>query len=263
MTMTTRAAAALLALGMAAAAAPVAAATTASASIEAVHFQVIDLDPNDGITAAITFADASAIAYAYVAAGTLAGQNVIASDGGSGLPGTAQSALVTLTGAQAGGTVLAGELFGATGPAAQVTAGVSQPGLAAYTHAFAIYSTFTLTPHTQLILTASTSAQADLGAGSIANARAELYASSADMSQFERSWSYVLLSPGIRYEEQSPQAYVSFMNQTDSQLEGYLAASTMASVEVAAVPEASTAATLMAGLAVLAALRRRRPASRD
>ena len=225
-------------------------------------YQVLDLDPTDGIAAAVSFANG-----AYVETYATPDNDITRdyhSDAGAVGAILSVSSLLGWNSASAGTT--AGDPVGTgAGPGGAAFASVAGANSYARGVAYSLLSSFTLSPHTELVFTASTSdvsaTGTELGDTAYALSGVELCTlpdcSSGPSSQ---GTSYVgVFSDGTTYSSLSPSVTASFFNFTNTAMTGtaYAGAYVFAT-GVATVPEPESWALLVAGLAVLGAVVRRR-----
>jgi hypothetical protein len=260
------AAAALLALGAVGTAHAVA---TASAEIGQVTITLIDLDPLDGITPMLTFLSEQSSSYASVYDG---GTSTGDSDWAAGFYMPTSATAIDVVGWGTGSTG-AGGAQGAAEIAGSPTAGVySQTSGQGY-----FYGNFELTPWTGLILTTNYAAQADTSVGWVANDQTE-YAGGYTQLSLE-----IVQSDGFDQHYASRNAfasytwdgsqYVGFSDSASGQLRltyanfsgdaqsGSYSATAYAYAQssiAAAIPEPGTYGLLLAGLAGIGAVVRRR-----
>lgn len=261
----------LFALAAALSATPAFAASSASASIGPLALELIDLDLGDGITPSITFVGGNGF---FNASASQSGMlNFEQKFGASAF--ALEIANAALGGVQAasfiGGTGTAeGSSFGASGSASDFV------GLAAESARFvANVSTpdggfgigfFVLTPQTQLIVSASATITAQ-GTGASGNPspsgdRASAVAAISIPTAGSDTLEYLNFSDGstgFNYSEsRTLTVSVSNLTASDLQVNYGITAQVDGSTFASAVPEPASAATLLAGLAGLALLKRRR-----
>lgn len=251
----------MLALAFVAAAVPVRAAPpqlSATADISTFQIQLIDLDPGDGITAALTFADpfvTSAVA-------------VVRSDTEIGdrppfvTLGGAVSAEAAARGFAAQAELRSGDPFTpGAGPSASVA--VHGEGSSTWAEASAaayflgVPAGFSLTPHTRVVFSALVSASISVGGGATAAALTRADAGgtltlNADDGRIRRA------RAGIGTDEGSSSfadrlLSISLDNLGDAALFGQVSAYTDAAISYvpASVPEPATWALMLAGLALI------------
>ncbi|PZP31273.1 MAG: hypothetical protein DI603_12970 [Roseateles depolymerans] len=234
-------------------------AATASASLSNVHLQLIDLDPNDGITAAISFnGDTSTYNNAYwsLNGSYQAGDWQYAPGLGVAIPAVAVSGV----GFSASASSTAGDLFqgagwGGSAQASAVTAGVRST---AYAETYA--GQFTLAPHTLLVLMAdSPAATVSAALGEYASASAYLSVQSLDGSTQGSAYAQAYINAdGAGYSNAPSFLQVSFVNLSGTAISGYLYGEAYAYASAAPVPEPGSAALMLGGLLGAGALLRRR-----
>lgn len=242
------------------AASPAAAVATASGTISSVSWTLIDLDLGDGITPMVTFTDQSSSVYAQ--AGT-----------GSSLWVPDLTTPLSVSDASAGRSAWAW-----TDGLGSGSAGASSQNLmSAYAYAYPFSANFTLTPWTAIVWTASFSGTANTTIGhdgtnsEYASAYAYLQTSISQADGGESHYAYRRAYAsyewdGIQYIGQSMSFdgsfSTSFANLTGASVSGWTYAYASASaVGLPPIPEPTTTALMLAGLAsvgFIAARRRRR-----
>jgi len=231
-------------------------AATASASIGSVQIQVVDLDLTDGITAGISFGDATTLLYsgAYFNKGNAGYLEQVVSTAGAALGplqnnGSAYS--VTLQS-------WAGGLLDAPGWSATASTSVSGAGYGTESGALQ-FVRFTLAANTQVIITLDNPAvqvAAQPGEGSGASVYGDVHAADESISEWANASAFSSGSnppiPG--------QLQVSLSNASLTPMNAYLDSeiTIFANGVAAPVPEPQTAGLLAAGLAALGLLGRRR-----
>lgn len=260
------AAAAILGFCLAGAVGTAHAAASASASIGTVSITLIDLDPLDGIAPSLTFFDGVSQSSGYVS-------DPYASDY------TSAAGFNTPTSALASSAT--GWASGSTSPNGATSStmlyGATADGVYNNANGYGgSYGQFTLTPWTLVILTTSYDVEAMTTIGtdgvnyesSTAGAHLEMNIAVDDGWEYHYTYRYASASymwDGMGYvptsDAGSGQLTLSVANVADTEVSGnfYSNASTYAYSYIAAVPEPSTYAMLLAGLAGIgAAVRRRR-----
>ena len=253
--------AALAAAGLLAAAPSAHATATATATLTNFHYQVFDLDPNDGIAAAVTFASG---AYAYAVASHTEGTTVSHSQNADGAIGSALSVSALLGVNTASALTTSGDPAGAgTGPGASSIASAAGAGNTAYGSANLVSSSFTLTPHTLLVFSASPSglSAATTALGESAYASAYVQFRAADSSQISYGAAYAsAYTDGTSYISSPTSIKASFTNLTNAEATAYAYAyASTSAYGVAAIPEPESYALMLSGLLTVGlAVRRRR-----
>lgn len=241
------------------------AAASASASIGTVSITLIDLDPLDGIAPSLTFSGESSQSSGYV--GDPYAYDFMSASGFY----TPTSALASSTTGWSSGSTSAN---GAT--SSTMLYGSTASGVYNYSNSSGYsYGQFTVTPWTLVILTTSYDVEAMTTIGT----DGVNYESSQGGAQLEMNiagqdgWEYHLISryvsashmwDGIGYvptsDAASGQMTLSVANVAETEVSGsfYAYAYTSAGSSIAAVPEPGTYAMLLAGLAGIGTMVRRR-----
>ena len=152
--------------------APMALAATASATLTGVYLQVFDLNPVDGIAAAVTFNDGVSV-YGSASNGTGDSYNLV------DVLGAALSGSALAGASSANSAVTAGNVFTlGAGPGATATASSTVAGSSAYSQALALFSSsFSVTANTLVMLSgaAQASGSGTVGESAYGNALVELF----------------------------------------------------------------------------------------
>ena len=250
-----------------------ASASTAEASLSGLHIQLIDLDATDGIAPSITFQSLQGGSFIAAESGTPA--NFLTDVHAGGAPfGSASS--TSMQGLASAFAALSGDAYG-TGAAASASASSSLFG--AYGASTVqlgdggIYSAFTLSPETRLVISGNASASV---MSTIDDAHADTWASvflkltdftgvdhqsygAAEAEQFSTFGATPFTTTDARHIE------VSFDNFATSAADGIFFGSVDAAASDLApssVPEPAGATLALAGLAVLGLRGRKRHAAR-
>ncbi|KQV48232.1 hypothetical protein ASC95_19980 [Pelomonas sp. Root1217] len=247
---------AILAAGLSAAASH-ATAATASVSLNNIRFELVDLDLNDGVTPQVHFLAGYSAVYSRTSSGT--GPNPDAQEVYGSL-GQALGPVSSITGLSASsGHVFVGDLFGA-GVNISSNAQAWGEGNSAnvWTYGFAI--SFLLTPQTQLLLRADTSASFTSKPGESTTMQSSISLQSLDLGQVSFARQLTTFDAFGVYVDGPNQFFVSYSNPASQYLQGSAFAAAYASAQgvASAVPEPASAGLLLAGLASLSALTRRR-----
>lgn len=253
--------AALAAAGLLAAVPSAHATATATATLTNFHYQVFDLDPNDGIAAAVTFASGASVS---ASASHTDGTTVSDSQNANGAIGSALSVSALLGGSSASSLTTAGDPAGADlWPGAWSSASAAGAHNSANGVAWLVASSFTLTPHTLLVFSGTPSGvkAATTALGEAAYASASVQISDAGNTQYANGRAYAnVYADGATASWLPAFISASFSNLTNADVTGfaYAYASTSA-LGVAAIPEPASYALMVTGLLTVGlAVRRRR-----
>ena len=219
---------------------------TATASLSNFQVQVFDLNPLDGIAAAVTFASGAQV-YAYSTDVTAV------SNYDSNVAGSALSVSALVGNASSAASTAAGDFFTpGSGPGASASVSVAGLGAQANGSGYSLQSNFTLTANTLLIFSASTSGvtAARSLAGETAQGYASVNLSSNDNSQYSYGQSYAYVADNSNYTSLNPFIQASFVNLTAGDTTGYAYAyaAAYATGGIAPVPEPETFALMLAGM---------------
>lgn len=237
------------------------AASTASASLSNVRIQLIDLDPFDGITSAISFDDTLLNSYNQITVNGNPQQTYWT----GGPLGTSFGPFTSGTGSTwARLQVFAGDLLAGSGPGASAFATAAGTGNSAASVSESLALGFTLTPHTRIVMTADATEATISGglgeSGFAQNILGLLHLSPDGSTTGETDVTYSFLTTdGLTYTAAPRVLQVTFENMTGSPMDGYAMAYAAAmAYGVAAVPEPQSIALLLTGLAAIGFTVRRR-----
>jgi hypothetical protein len=262
---------ATIAAAVASLAAMPAVASTATATLTDFHIQLVDLDPNDGIAPSLTFQNV--LGGSFIAAESGAPGHVLTDTHQGGAPFGAGMSSSTRGAASALSSFTGDPRAPGAGGSASATASTGLQGLyGASTVQLgdgAIYSPFTLSADTRLVITADASASA---LSTFTDPHADTWASvflkltdatgTGSVSTDTASAEQFAMTGGLATTD-TRQITISFDNLTAADLGGIFYGSIdayAADLSPSAVPEPGGLPLLAAGLGVLAwRLRRRRP----
>lgn len=256
------------------------AASNAQASFAGLTFQLIDLNPGDGITPWISFAAAARTDVSTSVFEPLASQSSAAAALG-GFQAVATSSATAL--AQASASVGAGgssmQAQGQANALPLALLGLGSTSFMATANGLSFNQSFTLSPFTLLVLSANANVSASTTVGydpvqggwEYANASATMNVSgvgsdgngsqqSNDGLNAYANWTWGPNGPMGQSQSMSDTVTVSFLNFTGNGIGGTLSAQVMVNgnSSVSVVPEPGSAAMLLAGLGVCGWMLRRR-----
>jgi hypothetical protein len=240
---------AVLLAAFCAAAGPADATVTASATISSVRINLIDLDPNDGVTPGLTFVVfATGVQVEADASDPVSGQVV---DSRDGPVGSARSAMASTSLVSASGVVTAGDLFG-VGPSP--TARASTTGQATgRAFAYILDSAVVLTPQTRMTITATVAGDLSVslpGEDAFVEAGIDLYSNAGE----SLAYSYIVPSgQGADSEHFEGPLSASWTNASSAPVNLYavVEADVYGFGYPPPIPENGTAGLLMTGLIIL------------
>jgi hypothetical protein len=252
-------------------------ASTATAGFSNFSYSLIDLDLNDGIAASLSFGTAG---FGATAGGTLtlSGSPYNSVDSfndaaGGALHNLSSSSSQFASSGSGGATVTAGAGGGLTGASGMATAVIKDNSPSRYTSyditSQLLSSSFTLSPHTLLVLNVNGSATADNDPTLSAYGRAQIISttwlsvSGPIGNTYQDSHSLVRAEADTRWASQSvnQSMTVSFANFSTDAVTGNtsLYSNIRGTVtNISAVPEPETYGMLLAGLGVMGLIARRR-----
>jgi hypothetical protein len=228
------------------------------------HYQLFDLDPTDGITPAVVFADDGTFVFSSATPDNYASFDV---QSNSGPFGSSLSVSSLLGSTSASASTTAGNPqdldAGAAGLAVASAAGAETE---AYAYSFPLYSSFMLTPHSSLVFAADASglnATATMfGEFAYAETEIDIYSDNGlgglGLAAFDYALTYV--DPdGSTGSDGSNSLSVSYSNLTDSVAYGFGFAQAYVDVgDFAPVSEPRSDALVVAALLAMGALINRR-----
>jgi hypothetical protein len=237
---------------------PPARAAGSSVSINHLQVRLIDLDPSDGITPGVSFSGGSTSLtyYRNEATNYHEGSNLLPLLCAALGPFEDGDAFGTVTAQSFGGDFLSEHGWSATVSVNNRT-GPTEAGGAAI-----MLSSFTLTPHTRLVLTGDVPAPLLFALDSDTTmAEAALFIGDGNPAKASSSRVYAAIDYGYHTHIGAGPLEVSYANTGWTEAQGALAvrlaASSRNNLSVAPVPEPGSAALFLAGVAVLAAVARR------
>lgn len=231
-----------------------------SVALSDFRYELVDLDPNDGIVPAVTFDTGSTLGAGWYPPGSTMCDCQYA----NGAIGSAFSVSGTQGSFVASAAASAGNPAGTgLGPGLSVSVNGFEPGAGGQAYGYAVIGAFSLTPNTRLVFTASTSglsaSTSILGQAVSANAAVQLSNQTQDLISFENSNLYIDVN-GVQSSNLLSTVTASFTNASGGAVGGYAFVSASVSIlDVRAVPEPSTYAFMLVGLLSLGlAVRRKR-----